>query len=129
MSALARNSNMDSSQPAETPIVESRRPLILTFVCILGIIGAIANLWRVFFGPPSPLGPWFLPFLTVSTITTIVAMVGVWLMRRWAVYTYIGLCIVGQVAWQVIVGILIWKAVLLRCVVIALFLAYFKRMR
>ena len=120
---------MDSPQPAETPIIERGRPFVLTFVCILGTVGAIANLGRFFFGPPSVFGPWLLLTLAVSAVITIVSMVGVWFMRRWAVYTYIGLCIVGQVAWQVIVGIVIWKAVFLRCVVIALFLVYFKRMK
>jgi hypothetical protein len=120
---------MDSPQPLETPIMEGRRPLILSFVCILGIIGVIPNLWRVCFGPPSLLGSWFLPFLTVSCIITAVAMVGVWMMRRWAVYTYISLCVVVQLLFLVMYDVVAWKAVLVRCVAIAIMLAYFKRMR
>ncbi len=120
---------MDSPQPADTPIVESRRPLILTFVCILGIIGVIANLWRVCFGPPSLLGPWFLPFLTVSSVIMAMAMFGVWMMRRWAVYIYIGLCVVGQLLFLVMYDVIVWKAVLMQCVVIALLLVYFRKMR
>ena len=120
---------MDTAQETQPAIVESRRPIILTIVCILGIVGAIANLWRVFFGGPSIFGQWLLVTLGVSAVVTIISMVGVWLMRRWAVYTYVVLCIAGQIAWQIIVGIVIWKAVLLRCLVIALLFVYFKRMR
>jgi len=120
---------MDTAQETQPAIVESRRPIILTIVCIFGIIGAIANLWRVAFDGPSVFGPWLLVTLAISAIFTLVSMVGVWMMRRWAVYTYVVLCIVGQIAWQVIVGIVIWKAVLLRCLVIALLFVYFKRMR
>jgi len=120
---------MDTAPQTQPAIVESRRPIILSIVCVFGIIGAIANLWRVFFGPPSIFGPWLLVTLAISATITIVSMVGVWMMRRWAVYTYVVLCIVGQIAWQIIVGIVIWKAVLLRCLVIALFFVYFKKMR
>ena len=48
---------MDTAQETQPAIVESRRPIILTIVCIFGIIGAIANLWRVAFGGPSIFGP------------------------------------------------------------------------
>ncbi len=72
---------MNSPEPLETPIMKGRRPLILTFFCILGILSVIANLWRVCFGPPSLFGSWFLPFLTVSAIITAVAMVGIWFIR------------------------------------------------
>jgi hypothetical protein len=122
-------SSMDSAQPEEKPNLESRRPLILTLVCIFIVIGVIGILWRVCFGPPSRLGPWYLPFLTVSASITAVAMVGVWMMRRWAVYTYIGLCIVAQILFLVMYDVVVWKAVLVRCFVIAILLVYFKRMR
>jgi hypothetical protein len=120
---------MASAPPVQQPIERSRRPIILTLICIFATVGAIANLARVAFGPPSKLGEWFLPSLAVSALVVIAAMIGVWQMRRWAVYAYIGICVLGQIELIVMLGHFNVTALLLRCVVVVILIAHFKKMR
>jgi len=121
--------NKELSSPPQPPIEGNRRPIILTIVCILNIAGAILNLVRGFFVSPSKHGEWYLPLLAISGMVAIVAMVGVWRMRRWGVYTYIGLCFLAQIALIAMLGYFNWTALLLRCAVVAILLVYFRRMR
>jgi hypothetical protein len=124
-----RYSNVNSMQATQPSPEECRRPILLTLICVFAVVGAVMNLWRVIFGPPSKLGEWFLPSLAISSIVGIIAMVGVWQMRCWGAYTYIGLCIVGQIELIVMLGHFNWTALLLRCVVVAALLLYLGRMK
>jgi hypothetical protein len=58
----------------------------------------------------------------------VIAMVGVWRMRRWGVYTFVGLCILGEAALIGMGGHWNFIAILLRCVVAGIMFAYFGRM-
>lgn len=107
---------------------EFHRPIFLTLICIFAMLGAVLNLVRAVVGPPSKLGDWFLPSLAVSSIVCVIAMMGVWHMRRWGVYTYIALCVVGQIALIVMVGHFNWIALVLRCAVVSVLLVYLRRM-
>ena len=120
---------MNSIRATEPPTEGCRRPTLLTLICVFSVVGAIVNLWRVIFEPPSKLGEWYLPSLATSSIVGIIAMVGVWQMRRWGAYTYIGLCVVGQVALIAMLGHFNWTALLLRCVAVAALLLYLGRMK
>ena len=39
-------------------------------------------------GSARAVGEWYPPFLVVSCVIGLVCLVGLWKMRRWAVYTY-----------------------------------------
>ena len=55
-------------QPVAEASRRRRRPVLLTIICVFAIIGAVVNLCRVAFGPPSKLGTWFLPSLDCHVI-------------------------------------------------------------
>ena len=76
------------------------RPILVTIICILGFIGALF----VFVGLLAPAvsgplatqyGPTYLPLTAISTLLTLAAAVGMWMMRKWGVYLYIALTVFG----------------------------------
>ena len=63
-----------------------------------------------------------MPSLTVSAIVVIISMIGIWQMRRWGVYTYVGVYIVGQIELILMLGRFNVTALLMRCLTIAILL-------
>lgn len=49
-------------------------------------------------------------------------MIGIWQMRRWGVYTYVGVYIVGQIELILMLGRFNVTALLMRCLTIAILL-------
>ena len=43
------------------------------------------------------IGAWYPPYLAFSAVVGFVCMFGLWKMRKWAVFTYTGFCLVNQV--------------------------------
>jgi hypothetical protein len=113
--------NMTEEKTAE-------RPMIITVICVLLFLGSLMALQAVmsddFHGLPSTVRNVYL----ICVLLTDVAVIGLFLMRRWAVILYALVTIVGQ-------GILIkygwWNPVqlLFALCVIGVGVACFKRMR
>jgi len=75
----------------------NKRPTAITVICILGVIGALITIPMIFSPMIRQFGTWYPPFLALSTLIGLVCMVGLWQMKRWAVYTYIGMVVVSTV--------------------------------
>lgn len=104
-----------------------RRPLPITIICILGGVGAIAAALVLFSGEAAKIAPWYPALLGSSVIIGVVCFVGLWMMRRWAVYVYAGFALVMQ---GIMLATGIWSpaAFILPAIVIAVMFAYLSRM-
>lgn len=76
---------------------KTKRPTSITIICIVGFIGAIGAIPLIFSPVAQQIGDWYPPYLGVSTIVGAVCMVGLWMMKKWAAYTYTGLVVINQV--------------------------------
>jgi len=76
---------------------KSKRPSSITFICVLGFIGAILTVQLVFSSVAQQIGAWYPPYLGLSALIGLACMIGLWLMRKWAVYTYAGFALINQV--------------------------------
>ena len=65
-------------------------------------------------------GPWYPPYLGLSAVGGLVSMVGLWMMKRWAVYAYIGFVALNQV---VLLGRGVWHVVALVIPAVVIFFA------
>ncbi len=74
----------------------SKRPPAITIICVVGFIGALLSI-PMFFSPVGPsIGTWYLPYLFFSVVLQVVCMIGLWQMRKWAVYTYTTFMVLNQ---------------------------------
>lgn len=104
-----------------------KRPVAITVICIIGFIGAALTLPLVFSDLAGQIGSWYPPYLGLSVIIGLVCMVGLWLMKKWAAYTYTGFVILNQII-MLIMGIWSVMALLIPAVVVGIALSHLKKM-
>ena len=88
------------SQPA------NKRPVIITVICVIGLIGALLTLPLIFSHLAADVGAWYPPFLGLTAIVGIASFIGLWRMRLWGLYLYLAMFIVGQI---VMMAMHIWS--------------------
>ncbi len=74
-----------------------KRPLSITIICALGFVGALIAVYLVFSPFAQQVGSWYQPYLGFSVIVGLACMIGLWLMKKWAAYTYTGFVIINQI--------------------------------
>lgn len=74
-----------------------RRPAAITGICVLGVIGIAGIAWLVSTGALAGAPDWYVILLGVSVVVNIIAMVGMFMMRKWGAYLYAGMFVIGQI--------------------------------
>jgi len=75
---------------------ETKRPLLITIICVLGILGAVGSLLVLLSDQAKEVGEWYPPFLAFTSTVGAICFIGFWKMKRWAVYLYVGLVLLNQ---------------------------------
>jgi len=120
---------METQTPPIEPTKASvSRPTAITVICVLGFIGAAFTIPLIFSDIAHKIGVWYPPYLAFSAVLGLVCMIGLWKMRKWAVYIYTGFCVVNQV---VLLAMGTWNilALLIPGIVIAIAFANLSKMR
>ena len=105
-----------------------QRPIAITVVCVVMIIGAVATVPLMFSEAARALPSWYTPYLAFSVLIGLACTGGLWMMQKWAVYTFIAFALVNQVIlgatglWNVL-------ALLLSGIKIGVMLIYLPRMK
>jgi len=82
---------------------EKVRPILITICCLIGFVSTVISIELIpdrFNIPPISLrqiGNWYFAELLVTTIIGFCCFIGLWNMRKWAVYTYTALFIINQI--------------------------------
>ena len=105
----------------------SQRPVAITVICILGFIGAALSIPLIFSSVASNIGGWYPPFLGLSAVVGLICMIGLWKMKKWAVFLYTAMCVVIQV---VLFAMHMWTpfSLLFPVIIIAIGFAYLSKM-
>jgi len=74
----------------------NERPTSITVICVLMGIGAVLTLPIVFLAS-SKLPAWYTPFVLLSAAVGVACLIGLWTMKKWAVFLYTGMTALGQV--------------------------------
>ncbi|GEM_PF-1246755 len=86
---------METANRTESP-EETKRLAIITLVCVIGFITTILVL-QIAFSSILEDGGWYPNYLTLSTLLSLVCLVGIWKMKRWAVFAYTILAVSNQI--------------------------------
>jgi hypothetical protein len=116
---------MDQAQAVGAP---QGRPVLITIMCVLGFIGLPFVAWMIVSGMASQISPTYPVLLGVSSLIGAACMVGLWLMRKWAVYVYTGFAVINQV---ILAAMSLWNplALILPGIFIVIMFIYLPRMR
>jgi len=84
-----------------TSISESQtkeeRPVVITILCVLGFLGACFSIPLLFTRGAILIGDWYPLYLGISAVIVIICFIGLWKMKKWGAYAYIGLTVVDQI--------------------------------
>ena len=84
-----------------------KRPTSITTICVIGFLGALISVPLVLSDVARQVGYWYPPYLGLSAVIGLACMVGLWMMKRWAAYSYTVFVVPNQVvlltagAWSV----------------------------
>jgi hypothetical protein len=91
--------NQWAAQPTRSvglPAAAAPRPASITVVCVIGSLGALLLLPLSFSPTVAEVGAWYQIYSLLSFFVASACMVGLWMMKRWAAYTYAGALVLGQ---------------------------------
>ncbi|MFV0492690.1 MAG: hypothetical protein ACK5M4_12810 [Pseudorhodobacter sp.] len=101
-------------------VEQAKRPISITVICVLGFIGALIVVPLIFSDLAQQIGAWYPPYLGLSSIVGLVCMVGLWMMKKWAAYTYTAVVLINQV---ILIGMGVWTIMALVIPAIIVFFA------
>ena len=105
-------------EQAET---KQQRPTAITVICVIGFLGAVICIPLMFSDVAAQIGAWYPPYLAFSTIVGFSCMVGFWMMKKWATYTYTAFVGVNQV---VLLAMGVWNIMAILIPAIVVFFAF-----
>src|SRR5215471_21207352 len=88
---------MGTSPPIEAAKPSNSRPAIITTLCVVMFVGVVFIVAIIFSQSVRDIGAWYPPLLAFSAVVGFVCMIGLWKMRKWAVYGYTAFYVVNQV--------------------------------
>jgi hypothetical protein len=103
------------------PAEKAKRPIAITIICVIGFIGAAISISVIFSSVASGIGAWYPPYLALASIVGLVCMIGLWMMKKWAVFVYTGLLVVNQV---VMLAMGVWNPLALVIPLIVVVIAF-----
>ena len=107
---------------------KGKRPVAITVICVLGFIGAALTIPLIFSDLARRVGDWYPPYLGFSAVLGLICMIGLWQMKKWAVYVYTGMVVLNQV---VLFAMEVWSpmAIIVPAIVIAIAFAHINKMK
>lgn len=108
-------------------VENAKRPIIITVICVLGVIGGLITVPVIFSPIAREIGAWYPPFLALSAVIGLICMIGLWQMKKWAAYTYTGCAAFGQVA-MLVMGIWSISSLLIPGIIVVIVLANVSKM-
>lgn len=104
------------------------RPVLITAACVLGFLGAAASVPVIFSDFARGMGAWYAPYLAASVLASTGSLIGLWKMRRWALYFYAGVAATNQLV-MYSMGIWHFLDLLVPAVFAGIVLTQFRKMR
>lgn len=74
----------------------SPRPLLLTVLCLLALVGCFLMMMMVLSPPVRAVAPWFPAYLSLATTCSTVFLAGLWFLKRWALWGYTAVFLANQ---------------------------------
>jgi hypothetical protein len=117
-----------SPPPIETTTTTITRPTAITVICVIGFIGGLFTIPLIFSEVAGNIGAWYPRYLAFSAVVGFICMVGLWNMKRWAVFSYTGFVALNQLV-LLVMGVWNVLALVIPGIVIAIAFMHLSKMR
>ncbi|MGR8941857.1 MAG: hypothetical protein ACU83P_09750 [Gammaproteobacteria bacterium] len=77
------------------------KPAVITAICVIGLINAIQMINLVFSPLSKHVGAIYPVYFSVSVVLSLICIVGLWMLKRWAALIYVVLLICNQMVLMV----------------------------
>ena len=106
---------------------QNSRPVAITVICVVDFIGAVGASLLIFSNIAATVGRWYPPYLGFSCVVGLLCMIGLWIMKKWAVYVYTVFFVINQI---VLLMTNRWNLLgfLLLIIIIGILWAYIRKM-
>lgn len=107
---------------------ETNRPTAITFVCTVAFVWASLSIPLIFFSSSKSIGAWYPPYLAFTVVASYVSAFGIWSMKKWGFYAYVGFNVINQV---ILISMGMWSlfSILIPAIVIGVVYTHLKSMR
>jgi hypothetical protein len=103
------------------------KPLVITAICIIGVINAIQMVNLVLSPISKQVGAVFPLYFSLSILLSLVCIGGLWLLKRWAVFVY-GAVLIGNQIVLLLMGYWELSAAIIPVAIIALMIKHLDKM-
>ncbi|MBX2964157.1 MAG: hypothetical protein KF687_16720 [Cyclobacteriaceae bacterium] len=117
------------NEQQHTQAEQPKRPAAITVICIVGFIGFAISISTIFSDIVED-GGWYPNYLGLCALIGFACLVGIWQMKKWAVFAYTAFAVLNQILVFIIMGIGWWNitGLIVPAIVIAVALAHVKKM-
>ena len=105
----------------------NKRPFLISALCVLSFIGAILVVPMAMSEEAKKIRVWYPHLLIISGVIGLICNIGIWKMKKWAVYGYIILTSVVQIIF-ISTGLWTVPSLIVPGLYILMIILYFKRM-
>lgn len=105
----------------EISLEKPKRPAPIAVMCIVGFIASLLGLPFVFSDLGWGVGAWYPPYVAITTLIGFACFFGMWMMKKWGMYGYVGLTAVNQIVFLISGN---WNLMVLAVPAIVIFFAY-----
>ena len=119
---------MNTAPTSEITEERPRRPLVITIFCAIAIIICAAAIPKFFTTANRARPEWLQLVALLALVATVVCVIGVWKMRKWAVLAYTGLCIAGLL-FTAMMGVWSLTGSLVRTAIVVILLSQMSKMK
>ena len=104
-----------------------KRPILLTIICVVGILGGLLGIPFIFTEAAKSIGLWYQIYASISIAAGFICFAGLWMMKKWGIIIYTMLTGINQI---VLIKMNIWNifAIIMPVIVIIIGFIYFKEM-
>lgn len=104
------------------------KPAMVTAICVIGLINAIQMINLVFSPMSKQVGAFYPLYFSASVVLSLICIVGLWLLKRWAALFYSVVLICNQIVLMVM-GYWELTAAIIPAAIILLLLKHWDKMQ
>ncbi len=107
----------------KTPVKKKSASFVL--ICVLGFVAAALIVPAIMYHPLRETHPWFSYYLVAVMVVSVLSLLGIWKLKRWAFLVYAILFGVNQAIFALLIGGWLYLVLVLPVVVLVFSYRYF----
>ncbi|MBI4932187.1 MAG: hypothetical protein HY841_15620 [Bacteroidetes bacterium] len=104
-----------------------KRPIILTIICIIGILWSLLNFIFVFSPFIKKISDWAPAIYGIIVAIQFISFIGIWHMKRWGVHLFIS-AFFAKIIFSILIDDVSYMGIVLSVIFTIFFLVYYRRM-